>query len=263
MAHRYYSQALSYFQRGRAVEWLLIANVSIYLVQLFAGRTFLYTFGLVPYQVTKNLWLWQIFTHMFLHGAPFHLLINLFVLWMFGKPIERAWGTVSFLKYYFTCGLGSGLFILLTSPSSRIPAIGASGAIYGILIAFAILYPDSIIYLYFFFPIKAKHFAVLIGAIAFLSGISGGRSNIAHFGHLGGLLIGYAYLKFDVWKDYLHTQELFSFLGHLKVSLRRREKYDIEERINEILDKILIKGIDSLTRKERRIMDEYSRRERH
>jgi len=76
-------------------------------------------------------------------------------------------------------------------------------------------------------------------------------------------LIGYAYLKFDVWKDYLHTQELFSFLGHLKVSLRRREKYDIEERINEILDKILIKGIDSLTRKERRIMDEYSRRERH
>jgi len=265
MAYRYYHQPLFSDQRSGAIKWLIVANVSVYLVQMFTGRNFLYTFGLVPYQVMKNLWLWQIFTHMFLHGGLFHLLINLFVLWMFGKPIQREWGTSSFLKYYFTCGLGAGILILLTSLNSRMPVIGASGAIYGVLLAFAMLYPDSIIYLYFLFPIKAKHFAILIGAIAFLSGISGGRSNIAHFGHLGGLLVGYVYLKFDVWKYRFHPGKIFTFLRLPKISLKRRKKYKgefyrLEERVNQILDKILLHGVDNLTAEERRIMDEYSRR---
>jgi len=265
MAYRYYHQPLFSIQWGRAIKWLIIANVSVYIVQMFVGRNFLYTFGLVPYQVVRNLWLWQIFTHMFLHGGLFHLLINLFVLWMFGKPIERTWGTISFLKYYFTCGLGAGIFILVTSLNSRIPAVGASGAIYGILVAFAMLYPDSIIYLYFLFPIKAKHFAILIGAIAFLGGISAGRSNIAHFGHLGGLLVGYVYLKFPVWKYRFHSEKIFTFLRLPKIGLKRRKNYKaksdkIEERVNEILDKILLHGVDSLTTEEKRIMDEYSRK---
>jgi len=265
MAYRYYHQPLFSIQWGRAIKWLIITNVSVYIVQMFAGRNFLYTFGLVPYQVVRNLWLWQIFTHIFLHGGLFHLLINLFVLWMFGKPIERTWGTISFLKYYFTCGLWAGIFILVTSLNSRIPAVGASGAIYGILVAFAMLYPDSIIYLYFLFPIKAKHFAILIGAIAFLGGISAGRSNIAHFGHLGGLLVGYVYLKFPVWKYRLRPEKIFAFLRLPRISLKRRRKYraksdKIEERVNQILDKILLHGVDSLTAEEKRIMDEYSRK---
>jgi len=265
MAYRYYGQPLFSIQWGRAIKWLIIANVSVYIVQMFAGKNFLYSFGLVPYQVVRNLWLWQIFTYMFLHGGLFHLLINLFVLWMFGKPIERAWGTISFLKYYFACGLGAAIFILVTSLNSRIPAVGASGAIYGILVAFAMLYPDSIIYLYFLFPIKAKHFAILIGAIAFLGGISAGKSNIAHFGHLGGLLVGYVYLKFPVWKYRLRPGNMFAFLRLPKISLKRRKNYKaksdkIEERVNEILDKILLHGVDSLTAEERRIMDEYSRK---
>jgi membrane associated rhomboid family serine protease len=267
MAYRYYHQPLLSHQWGKAIKWLIVANVSVYVIQVFAGRNFLYTFGLVPYQAIRNLWLWQIFTHMFLHGGLFHLLINLFVLWMFGKPIEREWGTSSFLKYYFTCGLGAGIFILLSSLNSRMPVVGASGAIYGVLLAFAMLYPDSIIYLYFLFPIKAKHFAILIGAIAFLSGISGGRSNIAHFGHLGGLLVGYVYLKFDVWKYRLRPAKIFAFLRLPKFKLRKRKKpetefYEIEERVNQILDKILVQGVDSLTTEERRTMEEYSRREK-
>ncbi|MFB0526323.1 MAG: rhomboid family intramembrane serine protease [bacterium] len=268
MAYRYYHQPLFSRQWGRAIKWLIIANVSVYLVQVFVGRNFFYTFGLVPYRVVKSLWLWQIITHMFLHGGLFHLLINLFVLWMFGKPIEREWGTSSFLKYYFTCGLGASIFILITSLNSRIPVVGASGAIYGILVAFAMLYPDSIIYLYFLFPIKAKHFAVLIGAVAFLGGISGGGSNIAHFGHLGGLLVGYVYLKFPLWKYRFHPERLITFLRLPKISLRRRKKYqtksyEIEQRVNQILDKILLQGVDSLTAEEKRIMDEYSRKEKH
>ena len=267
MAYRYYQQPLFSRQWGRAIKWLIIANVSVYLVQVFAGINLLDIFGLVPYRVVKSLWLWQIFTHMFLHGGLFHLLINLFVLWMFGKPIEREWGTSSFLKYYFTCGVGASIFVLLTSLNSRIPVVGASGAIYGILVAFAMLYPDSIIYLYFLFPIKAKHFAILIGAVAFLSGISGGKSNIAHFGHLGGLLVGYVYLKFPLWKYHFHPERLLTFLWLPRISLKRRKKYKtesykIEERVNQILDKILVHGVDSLTAEEKRIMDEYSGKEK-
>lgn len=267
MAYRYYQQPLFSRQWGRAIKWLIIANVSVYLVQVFAGRNLLHIFGLVPYRVVKSLWLWQIFTHMFLHGGLFHLLINLFVLLMFGKPIEREWGTSSFLKYYFTCGVGASIFVLLTSLNSRIPIVGASGAIYGILVAFAMLYPDSIIYLYFLFPIKAKHFAILIGAVAFLSGISGGKSNIAHFGHLGGLLVGYVYLKFPLWKYRFHPERLLTFLRLPRISLKRRKKYKtesykIEERVNQILDKILVRGVDSLTAEEKRIMDEYSGKEK-
>lgn len=268
MAYRYYHRPLFSRQWGGAIKWLIIANVSVYLVQVFAGRNFLYTFGLVPYQITRNLRLWQIFTHMFLHGGLFHLLINLFVLWMFGKPIEKKWGTNSFLKYYFTCGLGAGFFIFITSLNSRIPVVGASGAIYGILVAFAMLYPDSIIYLYFLFPIKAKHFVILIGAVALLAGISRGRSNIAHFGHLGGLLVGYVYLKFPLWKHRFHPAKIFASLRLPKLNLKRRKKYKsefygVEERVNQILDKILLHGVDSLTTEERRIMDEYSHREKH
>lgn len=268
MAYRYYHRPLFSRQWGGAIKWLIIANVSVYLISWFAGRNFLYTFGLVPYQITRNLRLWQIFTHMFLHGGLFHLLINLFVLWMFGKPIEREWGTKSFLKYYFTCGLGAGFFIFITSLNSRIPVVGASGAIYGILVAFAMLYPDSIIYLYFLFPIKAKHFVILIGAVALLAGISRGRSNIAHFGHLGGLLVGYVYLKFPLWKHRFHPAKIFASLRLPKLNLKRRKKYKsefygVEERVNQILDKILLHGVDSLTTEERKIMDEYSRREKH
>ncbi|MEE8179679.1 MAG: rhomboid family intramembrane serine protease [bacterium] len=268
MAYRYYHRPLFSRQWGGAIKWLIIANVSVYLISWFAGRNFLYTFGLVPYQITRNLRLWQIFTHMFLHGGLFHLLINLFVLWMFGKPIEREWGTKSFLKYYFTCGLGAGFFIFITSLNSRIPVVGASGAIYGILVAFAMLYPDSIIYLYFLFPIKAKHFVILIGAVALLAGISRGRSNIAHFGHLGGLLVGYVYLKFPLWKHRFHPAKIFASLRLPKLNLKRRKKYKsefygVEERVNQILDKILLHGVDSLTTEERKIMDEYSRRKKH
>lgn len=268
MAYRYYHRPLFSRQWGGAIKWLIIANVSVYLISWFAGRNFLYTFGLVPYQITRNLRLWQIFTHMFLHGGLFHLLINLFVLWMFGKPIEREWGTSSFLKYYFTCGLGAGFFIFITSLNSRIPVVGASGAIYGILVAFAMLYPDSIIHLYFLFPIKAKHFVILIGAVALLSGISRGRSNIAHFGHLGGLLVGYVYLKFPLWKHRFHPAKIFASLRLPKLNLKRRKKYKsefygVEERVNQVLDKILLHGVDSLTTEERKIMDEYSRREKH
>lgn len=244
---------------NKGVKWLVLTSGVIYVIQVFGGRGFLLTFGLVPYQVTRNFWLWQLFTYMFLHGGLFHLLFNLFILWMFGKSVETAWGTKAFLKYYFTCGLGAAAFITLTSPASMLPNIGASGAIYGILAAFAMLYPDAVIYLYFFIPMRAKHLTVLLGVIAFLAGISGSQSGIAHFGHLGGLLVGYFYLKYPVWKYRLHLPRV-NWRGLFKKRIRERE--GSEEKINRILDKILAQGVESLTSEERNIMDDYARRKR-
>jgi len=266
MPYTFQYTPLSPLQLSSAIKWLIITNVVIYLFQVFLGRSFIYTFGLVPYSVTHRLWFWQVFTYMFLHGGIFHLFFNLFILWMFGKNVENVWGTKSFFKYYFICGLGAALAIILTGPSSMRANIGASGAIYGILVAFALLYPEAIIYLYFLIPIKAKYLAILLGVIAFLAGVSGSGSGIAHFGHLGGLVVGYIYLKYPVWKyrfPRINLLKIFPRIHWTKLGKRKyRTQKDWEEEVNRILDKILVHGVDSLTTEEKKIMDEYVQKKR-
>jgi membrane associated rhomboid family serine protease len=139
---------------------------------------------------------------MFLHGGLFHILFNMLALWMFGTELERMWGTRFFLKFYFVTGVGAAL---LTVAFSWLPfgfaeqlqqsiVIGASGAIYGLLLAYALYFPDRPIYMYFVFPIPARYFVLIIGAIAFYSSL-GETGGIASATHLGGLLVGYLYLK--------------------------------------------------------------------
>src|SRR5690606_12189968 len=121
--------------------------------------------------VTENFYLWQLATYMFLHGGFMHILFNMFALWMFGGELERTWGTRPFVRFYLVCGIGAGITTVLATPGSVIPTIGASGAVYGILLAYGILFPDRIIYLYMILPIKAKYFVMIIGAITFLSSV--------------------------------------------------------------------------------------------
>ncbi len=151
--------------------------------------------GLRPYYVIHHLFLWQPFTYLFLHDGFFHILFNLFALWMFGSDLERLWGGRKFLFYFFLCGVGAAVFDVLVQPSSRIPTIGNSGAIFGILLAFGVLWPDRPIFLWFVVPVKAKWFVIGIGAIEFLSELGGAQSGIAHLAHLGGMLVGYLYLR--------------------------------------------------------------------
>ena len=140
---------------------------------------------------------------MFLHGGIGHLLINMLSLWMFGTELERMWGTRFFTKYYFVTGIGAGVITLLWSISPLpfaeqiyyAPMIGASGAIYGVLLAYALSFPHRPIYMYFVFPIPAKYFVMIVGAITFLSSVGGGGGGVAHTAHLGGLAVGYLYLK--------------------------------------------------------------------
>jgi membrane associated rhomboid family serine protease len=185
-----------------AVKWLIWANVAAFVLTTFVpGLTI--PFGLTPAAVFGEWWIWQVVTYMFLHGGLGHILFNMLTLWMFGVELERRWGTPYFLQYYFIVGVGAALTTLVVSllpfsfaaPLYFSSTIGASGAIYGLLMAYALYFPDRPIYMYFFFPIPAKYFVLILGAIAFFLSISDTRGGVAHATHLGGLLFGYAYLK--------------------------------------------------------------------
>ena len=133
------------------VKNLIIANVAVFLLEWLFRIRLAGTFGLVPALFWKG-YLWQVVTYMFLHGGFMHLFFNMFVLWMFGSPLEAVWGPKRFLNYYFICGIGAGLLNAVITPGSPIPTVGASGAVYGLLLAFGMLFPNQLIFIYFLFP---------------------------------------------------------------------------------------------------------------
>src|SRR5919106_2513825 len=183
-----------------AVKFLIIVNVVAFIVSELS-REIVVRLGLVPAVFFGQFAVWQPVTYMFLHGDLGHLIFNMLALWMFGTDLERTWRTRFFVKYYFVTGIGAAVLTLLWSISPLPGAdqmyanitIGASGAIYGILLAYGLYFPHRIIY-FIVFPIPAKYFVMLIGVIAFYYARSGG-GGVAHVAHLGGLLIGYLYLK--------------------------------------------------------------------
>jgi membrane associated rhomboid family serine protease len=159
-------------------------------------------FGLEPRRVIGGLELWRPITYMFLHAGLFHILFNMLALWMFGVELERMWGSRYFLKYYFVCGLGAAATMLVL-PVLPVPAfaglyyavtVGASGAIYGILLAFALYFPNRPIIMFFVFPVPARYAVMIMGGIALLSSM-GGTGGVAHAAHLGGLIAGYLFLR--------------------------------------------------------------------
>jgi len=259
-----------------SIKALLVLNVGVFLIQSL-GYPLIGMFGLVPEQVAK--WplpeFWRVVTYLFLHGGFWHLVFNLFALWMFGMPVESQWGGAEFLKYYFLCGLGAALFSTVLAPHSSIPIIGASGSVYGLLVAFAMLYPDAVVYLYFLIPVKAAHMALLFGVIEFFMGASSATPGVARFAHLGGMVTGYLYIRWWwVWK--LKIKTAFKNLisgdeddepsGPRPRPTRRRVptapavEDDHMAEIDRILDKILDTGLESLTENERALMRRYSER---
>ncbi len=205
------------------VKYLLIWNAILYLLQhyvLSGGISFLRAtypvtlrvhgvlqvypyevgsveslFGIVPALVWQKGFVWQLFTYMFLHGNLFHILFNMFALWMFGCDLERLWGTRRFIGFYVFTGAGAALLTVLLTPHGFAPTIGASGAIYGILLGYARFFPERRVLFYFLFPIPVRVFVLIIGVIALLNSISQPGDEIAHMTHLGGLLFAWIYLK--------------------------------------------------------------------
>jgi len=200
MAYSTRSYARPYVSSGGlppGIKWLLISNVAIFLVWYVSPQATAWDyFHLSPRDVLTRGYLWQLATYMFLHGGIGHILFNMLALWMFGSELEQTWGTRRFVRFYFFCGVGAALCVLIGSfiAGDPRPTIGASGAIYGILLVSAVLWPDRIILFSFLFPIKMKYFVMIIGAIAFLQSLSvnSGVSNVAH---LGGMAFGYLFLK--------------------------------------------------------------------
>lgn len=212
------------------VKWLLIVNCALFIVFFLLGIldrdlavAILGIFGLRASTFLRGA-IWQPVTYLFLHDPTGfgHILFNMLTLWMFGADLEREWGTRRFLKFYFVCGIGAGLCDItanLLLRSGSVPTIGSSGAIYGILLAFGLLYPTRTVFFSFLFPIQAKYFVLIIGVIAFLSSFNR-QSAVSNIAHLGGMLFAYVYLRFR-----LHRLDLglhLDLIGRYQQWRRRR-----------------------------------------
>jgi membrane associated rhomboid family serine protease len=195
-------------------------------------------FSLQPDMVVHHLFVWQLVTYLFLHGGWFHIIFNLFALWMFGSDLERQWGPRRFLFYFFLTGIGAGLCDVALNtvfpPPYPSATIGCSGAVYGLLLAYGVLFPERVILFALIIPLKAKWFVALMGLIEFVSSLSGSGSGVSHVAHLGGMLFGFVYLRGRAlpyrWQLGYHEWRRSRLRRRFEVYMRRHEKKDDDGR---------------------------------
>ncbi len=296
------------------IKNLLIINVVVFLIQTLGGQVMVGNgmtfsdiltryFALIPIGGIDvgpfthwSFYPWQLITYQFMHGGLMHIFFNLFVLWMFGVEVEHILGSKKFLYFYLICGVAAGLSQLFITPllgGSVGPTIGASGAIYGVMVAFALLFPNRLIFLYFLIPVKAKY--LITGLVIFEYFYVGSASgNIAHLAHLGGAVAGFVYFLLDSSID-VDIKRVFRKRGSYYSSgnssnnnpfqnvsniFKKKEKnvedakfYEIKDdhpqseqsdysqaEIDEILDKISRSGYQNLTPREKKILFEASKK---
>ncbi len=260
-APAHYSRASIGFGRPWTpmVKMLILVNGGVFLAQIVLGRSLLLSFGLDtahPFQ------LWRYVSYLFLHGSPLHLLFNMFALWMFGSDLEDYFGARPFLRYYFFTGVGAGLTVALLDlvTGQRSMVIGASGAVFGILLAFGVIYAERVItmLIFFFLPVsmKAKHFVILFALVEFLFAVSPGSSNIARFAHLGGMAFGLLYLKTPIGRVSFGRKGL---LRDLKDRVHSARSARDDQRMDDLLKKVNARGIQSLTEEEKQFLHRMSR----
>jgi membrane associated rhomboid family serine protease len=280
----------------QAVKTLIIANVVVFLVQNIVGGgsatsypTLIQHFSFIPSLAIFGLQVWRFVTYMFLHGDFWHIGFNMFALWMFGSQIEARWGARNFLIYYFVCGLGGaivyGMFKLFGMEAFT-PMLGASAAVMGILLAYGMTFPNSIILFMFVIPMKAKYFVILLALIDLWS-IPGGGT-VANLAHLGGMLAGFIFLKLTIpslgggigigssggatgglggaWKRYQTKRKMRVVRPEEKGSggngrtHQAGPKSPEQTKIDVILDKISREGLQSLTDEEQEILRRAGRK---
>ena len=262
------------FPMSRWVLRLMIANFAIFLLMAMrivpVGAVDWLGFA-VPGFLTRP---WTIVTYMFVHGGFMHVFMNMLALFFFGPPLEQKWGSRFFLRFYLVTGLGAAAFsVLLYSLTGPTIMVGASGAIFGILVAFALNWPDAKIYLYFVFPVPAKWFVAALGAFTLLSTVQGSADGVAHWAHLGGLVTGFVYLRYGDRigrraHSLLYKERPAAPRARTRRAApppdptprrRRRADGDSLDEVDRILDKIRASGMDSLSARERAFLDEVSR----
>ena len=294
------------------IKYLLIINAAVFFLQVVGDRLIVSSgftlselimkyFSLIPVNgivagtmggepIVWHFYPWQLITYQFMHGGFAHIFFNMFVLWMFGMEVENLWGSKKFLYFYLTCGVAAGLSQLFIAPlfSAPAPTIGASGAIFGVMIAFGMLFPDRYIFLWFLIPIKAKY---LIGFLFVLEifWIGNAGSDVAHLAHLGGAIAGFIYIMLDKridvpFKNMINRRSYGSgnqftnpFSGltdkfkqkmqnveeakYYDINQKKEEETEVtQEEIDRILDKIGESGYQNLTEKEKKILFDASKK---
>lgn len=273
---------------------IILITVGVYILQMvfqsgltFGGEPihnwFVRTFYLWP--LGSHFMPWQLVTYMFLHGGFFHIFFNMLMLWMFGMELENTWGSKKFLIFYLTTGIAAGLANLFIAPlfSTPGPTIGASGGVYAVLVAFAMMFPDRYIYLYFFLPVRAKYMISFFILLEVFNGISGTMDGIAHIAHLGGAVVGAIWVVLDrrgsidkmlsnvgkksqvgggsAWDSSPREAKFYEFTsGKDRPKTKDPEFDESQKRIDDILDKISVSGYSSLTEEEKSILLDASKR---
>jgi len=294
-----------FFSFPPVIKNLLIINGVVFFIQLLMDN---FTFSGYPAWYLLNKWfalnpisgvnaagepfnfqVWQLITYQFMHGGFTHILFNMFALWMFGSSIEDVFGSKKFLIFYLLAGVSAGLLHLFVSPllgGAPAVTIGASGSIYGVLIAYALFFPDNLIFLYFLIPVKAKYLIGFLVVIEFLA-VDSASSGVAHLAHLGGALFGFLYIMFDK-NSYVSLKNLFNRNFYYKskpkrdiftnpfnrssqtdndvqdanyYDINKKDEYEVsQEEIDKILDKISQSGYQNLTDREKKILFQASKK---
>jgi membrane associated rhomboid family serine protease len=273
MAYRGFSFGFG-FGLSPWVQRLIIVNVGVLILQWVQPQISLYL-AFIPTQILRSPW--TVFTYMFAHGDFWHLFWNMLGLFFFGPPLEARWGSREFLKYYLICGLGGAALSFVVAPTS--PIIGASAAVYGVMLAFAMNWPDAPIYIWGILPIKAKYLVGVLALISFFSTFDGRQDGIAHAAHLGGVVAGLIYLKmnrpggmFSGIKRAMNRRRLRVVqtdeprpVVRSTAAPRRRggEEDKLLNELDRVLEKISTEGMSSLTPQERKLLDEVSKRYRN
>lgn len=278
------------------IKALLIANIAVFVLQwmvmgsglTYQGIEISYWFARLFYlhPLGENFYVWQLVTYMFLHGGLGHIFFNMLMLWMFGMEIENLWGSRKFLVFYFIAGISAGLANLFIAPlfTGTGPTVGASGSVYGVLVAFAMMFPNRYVFLYFFVPVRAKYLITFFVLLELFNGVFGSSQGIAHIAHLGGAVIGALWVFLDmrgvidrmlrgldsrsvkpgrsVWAGDTTAREakFYEMTPTHKTPVDENEILASQKTIDEILDKISVSGYSSLTESEKRILLEASKR---
>ena len=276
---------------GRVVKVLLILNIAAYVLQLFLDQsTPANPFGWMKsvFAISASTWwqAWRYVTFQFLHGGTWHLLLNMLGLWVIGAPLERLWGGRKFLAFYLSCGAAAGVSYLVLSAFTPVllydvPLVGASGGVYGLLLAAAVLLPQmSLIFL--FFPVPIRLAVIILGAIILLDLLSGfrgalGSNTFSQMAHFGGVVMGGAWLlapRFRRGADGVGGMDDFATpsrgrrkkwnQGRWAAKREKEQDRELAEQaeVDRILEKISQHGLGSITRRERKILNDATTRQR-
>ncbi|MEO6444163.1 MAG: rhomboid family intramembrane serine protease [Gemmatimonadaceae bacterium] len=280
----------------KAVQWLIAINVAIYFLQLtvVGSANMLPALGFQARDLSSS-W-WTIVTYMFVHGGLWHLVLNMYTLYLFGPRVEHVWSPGEFTRYYILCGLGGWFFHLLFARDSLL--IGASAAVLGVTLAYATRWPDDEVYLFGVVPIKVKWLVVMLVVMNLVGGMAQGRSGVAYLAHLGGLAAGWLYLRtsasagggLDKFRQRVSPvldlpdetprvvprprarekgNEIDDIIARSSAAVARRPASQVPpvgtrgakrlSDLDQVLDKISQEGIESLTSDEKRLLEEMSR----